>query len=99
MRKTNIKTSLSITLNPNGTAFSYLKWSDLDSGKPQQAAERIVAALSHIPDYQWLEDLILPYLENKYCYKCSSYNPDTGCTSKVTEAENPFPYCFVDKET
>ncbi len=102
MRKTNTKTSLSITLNQNGSSQTYLKWSDLDVGHHREASERILAALTKVPDYEWLWDELLEgYLFGKYCEKCKNYNTEKPCVEegdRVAESENPFPYCFIEKK-
>ncbi len=96
MRKTNTKTSLQITLNPDGSALTNMKWADLDAGHFSQASERVIAALADIPDYQWLRDLIDPYLHKKYCEKCKIYNPTSPCGDD--DPQKPFPYCFSEVE-
>lgn len=96
MRKTNTKTSLNITLNPDGSALTNMRWSDLDVEHKPEASERVLAALSNVPDYQWLFKLLHPYLHEKYCAKCQKYDESKPCDDN--KSEPPYPYCFVGKK-
>lgn len=96
MRKSNTKTSLSIILNPNGSVQTYLKWADIDAGHHKEASERIIIALSNIPDYEWLFCIIQPIMHQKYCGQCSNFDVDKPCEDDKTE---PFPYCYLPKQS
>jgi hypothetical protein len=93
--KTNAKTSLKITMLPKGVANIDLTYSDLDSGHPLETSERIVLKLLDHPDYEWLFNLIQPYLYKKYCSKCTRIVPDKYCEYEI--GDPPFPYCFKNK--
>jgi hypothetical protein len=95
-RKIRTKTSLSITLNPDGSAQTNLKWSDIDAGHPREAAERIIVALTNVPDYNWLFDLVQPLLYQRYCATCPSLTPGKPCEDEVSNPF-PFPYCHKEK--
>ena len=85
------KTSLKLTFNENGKgALIEQRWSELDEGHLRETSERIIAELSKIPTYEWLEPLTLPYFRKKYCANCGN---KPACDE--TEPEKPFPYCFA----
>ncbi len=65
-------------------------------GKQYKTAfERGALATSEFGDYQWLFDLVKPYLSAKYCDKCKNQKPDRPCPDD--REEKPFPYCFEAK--
>ncbi len=95
MRKSNTKTSLRITLNPDGSALTNLKWSDIDIDHHREASERLLAALTNVRDYDWLFDILQPLLHGKYCAKCVHLDLTKPCEDG--DYIQPFPYCFVKK--
>ena len=97
MKKSNAKTSLNITLNPNGGAKIHLKFSDLDSGHPIEATERIMLELIKLDDYRWLSPFVTQTLSEKYCNKCvDRFNMSAGCRDESSSETKPFPYCFEE---
>ncbi len=58
MRRTNTKTSLSVTLEPDGGALINMKWSDADVEQKGEASRAIIRELAKVPDYQWLAILV-----------------------------------------
>jgi hypothetical protein len=55
MRKTNRKTSLKLTFQPEGGASIEMKWSDADSIRPHEdVAREIIGELCKLPDFEFL---------------------------------------------
>jgi hypothetical protein len=102
MRKTNTKTSLNITMNVDGGASVYMKWSDLDVDHKKECSERIINRLIKIPEYEWLIPLVEGYLNEKYCHKClylplddKYIDSQEDCNSR--QSAFCFPYCFKER--
>ncbi len=105
--KNKTKTSLKIILENDGQCKYEQRWSDFalkDGNHPIKASELIVLKLLILPEYRWLEKLILPYFEEKYCAKCLNRlnmkidnEKETSCRDDNSINKTPFPYCFKEQ--
>ncbi|MFA5299871.1 MAG: hypothetical protein WC389_16930 [Lutibacter sp.] len=101
MRKSNTKTSLKITMESDGGASINLKWDDRDSTHQTEASERLIVELIKITGYKWLENLVKPYIVEKYCNKCKYHGEYEVDLAECIESQNnlPFPYGFEENNS
>jgi hypothetical protein len=103
MKKSNAKTSLKITMNPEGGSSINLKWDDRDceNKNGHKASERIMNELIKIPDYEWLAPLVAKYFDEKYCNKCVHHPFDENdmLDCGLAQKSLPFPYCFSENNS
>ncbi len=98
------KTSIKIILEDDGRCKYKQTWSNfaLKTGNhPVETSELMVLKLINLPEYRWLEKLVLPHLEEKYCKNCVhglnikvDEEKETSCRDSNSVEDVPFPYCF-----
>jgi hypothetical protein len=95
--KTRTKTSLKITMEPEGGATTNLKWSDKDIEYKEKTSVMLIRELVRIPDYEWLAKLTFPYFREKYCQNCKHrLDMNSPCRDEKNKGTTSFPFCAVE---